>query len=395
MHRTVYKTLLFFFILSFSHAQKTSLNKGRITTKNYYAEIPYENVNGKLIIPVAIKGKTYRFLFDTGAPNLITAQLKEQLAFDSGNDISVSDANNAKQNMEVITIPLFTLGNISFKNTASLVYTGTDNILFDCFKIDGIIGSNIFKKSIVQILSKKKLIVITNNPKKLNLKNQKASKLKLVGSQSSPYIIVELNGEKKAVEDVLFDSGANGFYDLCLKHYNTFKPHHIFTTLSKGQGANSIGLFGVGDMQNQYRVIIPKMTINGTVFKNAITITDSDDNSRIGSEILNYGNVTIDFKNKKFYFEAFDPEVNLEEKQFGFTPTLMDKKMVVGIVWDASLKEKIQFGDEILEVNGIDFSTIDVCDFITNTSIFKEQDTLDILFKKHMGEPYKIQLKRH
>ena len=394
MRRTIYKTLFFFFLVTQSYAQKTSLDQGRVTTKKYYAEIAYENINGKLIIPVVINGKTYRFLFDTGAPNLITSKLKEELGFKPGKGISVSDANNARQRMEVITIPLFSLGNISFKNTASLVYQGADNILFDCFNIDGIIGSNIFKKSVVQILSKEKLIIITNDAKKLTIKNRKASKLRLVGSQSSPYILVQLKGEKKATEEVLFDSGANGFYDLCLKNYNTFKPHKVISTLSEGQGANSIGLFGVAENQTQYLVKIPQIIINDAVFKNTTTITESDDSSRMGSELLDYGNVTIDFKNRKFYFDAFSKEQDIEEKQFGFTPTLIDNKMVVGIVWDESLKEKVQFGDEILYVNGIDFNAIDTCDFITKPSMFKLQDTLDVTLKNEKGETYKVQLKR-
>ena len=59
----------------------------------------------------------------------------------------------------------------------------------------------------------------------------------------------------------------------------------------------------------------------------------------------------------------------------GFTPTLNNNKLIVGFVWEETLKSKITFGDEILEVNGIDFNTIDICDFITKESIFKESDT--------------------
>ncbi len=394
MNQTIYKTLLFFLIVISSYAQNLNLDKGRITTKNYYTEILYKNVNGKLIIPVTIKNKTYRFLFDTGAPNLITSQLSKQLKLESGNNISVSDANNASQKMKIITLPFFTLGNVSFKNTTALVYNGTDNMLFDCFKIDGIIGSNIFKKSIVQISSKKQVIIITNHPKKLNLKSQKSSKLKALGAQSSPYFQLVLHGEKQVTENVLFDTGSSTFYDLCLKHYNTFKPHNVVTAVSEGKGASNIGLFGIADAQNQYRVKIPKLSINKTNFSNVITITESNDNSRVGSDLLNHGIVTLDFKNKKFYFSPFETEINLEEKLLGFTPTLNNKKLSVGFVWDESIKDKISFGDEILEVNGVAFNTIDICDFITKESVFKESDTLNILFKNNKGETNKIRFKK-
>ncbi|MFD1615125.1 retropepsin-like aspartic protease [Gelatiniphilus marinus] len=394
MHKTIFNSLLFFLILNFSCAQNPSLDKGRITTKNYYTEIPYEDVNGKLIIPVTIKNKTYRFLFDTGAPNLISTKVKKDLNINSDNEISVSDANSTKEKMGIATLPYFTLGNITFKNTTALVYNDADNFLFNCLKIDGIIGSNVLKKSIVQISSKKNLIIITNSRKKLNLKKQNASKLKLVGGQKSPYIPIKLIGEKSLTEYVLFDTGASGFYDLCLKHYKTFKPHKVINTLSEAKGAANIGLFGVEGVQNQYRVKIPKLSINGTHFNNVITVTESDNNSRVGSELLDYGDVTLDFKNKKIYFHPFETELNLDEKLLGFKPTLNNKKLIVGFVWDEALKDKIAYGDQIIEVNGINFESINICDFITKESIFKEINTLDISFKNSQGEINKIRLKK-
>ena len=44
--------------------------------------------------------------------------------------------------------------------------------------------------------------------------------------------------------------------------------------------------------------------------------------------------------------------------------TFQNNKMVVGLIWDKSLKSEINFGDEILNVNGIDTQSIDVCKFL-------------------------------
>lgn len=40
-----------------------------------------ELIKGVIIIPVEINGKTYRFLFDTGAINSISDDLQEELGF--------------------------------------------------------------------------------------------------------------------------------------------------------------------------------------------------------------------------------------------------------------------------------------------------------------------------
>jgi hypothetical protein len=75
MHKII---ISFYFILFFTitvNAQKYSFKTGSPSPRNYYTEINYEDVNGKIIIPVCIEGETYRFLFDTGAPNLISKAL--------------------------------------------------------------------------------------------------------------------------------------------------------------------------------------------------------------------------------------------------------------------------------------------------------------------------------
>ena len=47
--------------------KKFNPSAGIVTPKNYSTVIPYENVNGKIIIKVEVNGKPYRFVFDTGA----------------------------------------------------------------------------------------------------------------------------------------------------------------------------------------------------------------------------------------------------------------------------------------------------------------------------------------
>ena len=50
-------------LVSFAgYGQKVKFNRGRSVEKNFYAVIPYEELKSKLIIPVEIEGKTYRFM---------------------------------------------------------------------------------------------------------------------------------------------------------------------------------------------------------------------------------------------------------------------------------------------------------------------------------------------
>ncbi|WP_223550258.1 aspartyl protease family protein [Aestuariivivens sp. NBU2969] len=378
-----------------SYAQKITFKTGKPTSKTYYTEIPYKNIKGKLIIPVTINNTNYNFLFDTGAPNLISSALMKEIKSNNSKSISVSDANQNKQRMELISIPLLTLGNVSFKNTSALVFNGTDNLVFDCYDIDGIIGSNILRKSIVQIQSEKNLIILTNDLNKVRLEKQTGMDLVLRSNQSSPYITIKIKDKKNAKENVLIDTGASGFYDMCKSNYKALEEYNILSNSTRGEGTSSIGLFGASEAETQYLVKIPEIEIDGHTFTNISTITTSDDNSRIGADILEHGIMTLDFKHKRFHFDAYKAKSDLTEKNFGFTPTIQDNNLIVGIVWNENLKDKIHVGDKILKINDMDLLSMDICDLLTEDSPFKSSNIIHITIKNKSGETSSFILEKH
>ncbi len=79
--------------------------------------VPYEELKSKLIFPVQIEGKTYRFLFDTGAPNLIGHALHDQIQTYKINSVQVKDANDSKRPLVVVEIPMLAIGRAFFKNS--------------------------------------------------------------------------------------------------------------------------------------------------------------------------------------------------------------------------------------------------------------------------------------
>ncbi len=378
-------SLIFLFIVIQSFGQKNIFKKGLITQKNYYTEINFDFISEKIIIPVVIENKTYRFLLDTGAPNLISAKLQKAIKTTSIKSINVKDASNKQNSLEVVSIPQITLGNVTFKNCPALVDKSMGNLIFDCFEIDGFIGSNMLQKSIVQIDLKDKVIRLTDTKKKLTLNKKNATKLYLIGGQKSPYIWINLKGETNAREQLLIDTGMKGFYDLSLKNFGILQKNNIFKINNEGYGSKSIGLFGAADNRKHYRVIADTFKINNTIFKNVVTETTNDNNSRIGSEILKYGMVTIDFLSKKFYFKSYKTTIDLQEKVLGFSPTIINNKLVVGIVWDDELEKEISFGDEIIKLNTLDVSSTPLCDFITSKALYNKNDTIELTTKNSEG----------
>ncbi|MCF6223923.1 MAG: retroviral-like aspartic protease family protein [Flavobacteriaceae bacterium] len=374
------------------YGQSVNFNKGKSIKKHFYTEINYTEIQGKIIIPAIIEGNTYHFLLDTGAPNLISFDLYKKIKSKSIKTITVKDANNKKMKMQIVSMPLIKIGDVTFKNTPTIVNHSSTNFIFDCFEVDGIIGSNLLRNSIIQFLPKIKTIKISSDTDKIKYNENKAMNLSLHGKQSSPYIRIDLQGRNSVRELVLFDTGMKGFYDLSKRKYDDLKSKDIFIKLEEATGTESIGLFGPSNIKKQYRLIISQIKVGNAGFKNIFITTTSAKHSRIGSDILKYGSVILDYKNKKFVFEPFQESVDLNEKILGISFNIIDDQLVVGMVWEGKLKNEISFGDKIVSINGVDFRKINVCDIITKESIFKKNDTLNIEFENNKGIVKRIKL---
>lgn len=385
--------ILWFLLLSLNAtAQSLSSKKSYIKQKRYYQEIPFEYIRGKIIVPVTLDGEVYRFILDTGAPNILSKQVAEKLGIILSDSIKVSDANKTKQQMALVKVPKLSLSNLQFFNTTALVHTiGTADI-FSCFQVDGFIGSNILHHSVVQIDHKKKKIIITDAIDKVKVNKKSKTKLQLFGSQKSPYIWITLG--EKLKNQVLLDTGMEGSYDISLKAHHTFSKKDFYKPIGKGDGAAGIGLFGTGKKTTHYRTMIYEIGLSTTTFKNVLAETTTSTNSRIGSDFFEQGVATFDFKKKKFYFESFEPTPDMLEKLLGFSPTLKDKKLIVGIVWEDELREMLYSGDEILSINNKNLNDIPICELMTTTSIFRDSDSLIMKVKNSKGEIIEVTANR-
>lgn len=384
--------LLLIVFSNFCFAQNISVNKGNTQEQNYYSEIQFEYVNGKIIIPVIINEIKYRFLLDTGASNLITKKLASILNPKSLQEIKVYDANDNKSSMNVVELPNLTIGNIVFENSVALSSNDEKNLFFDCFNLDGFIGSNLLRNSIIQIDIKNKNLIITNDATKLKLNKKKSLTLSLIGIQSSPYIWIKLKGEKSGKEQVLLDTGMKGFYGVSSRNYSLFKDEKIFKLLAYGTGTESIGIFGNSKNTTQQSLILPKMEIANSNFLNISTITTNDYNSKIGIELFEKGTATIDFLNKKFYYEQFENNLDLTKKFSKFSATILNNKFSIGIVWDEKLKDIIYTGDEIIEINDKNYENYLLCDLINKKSIFEDIEITKLKIKNKNGEVKTINL---
>lgn len=392
--KTLYFFIFFNIVTSICYSQqKFTMNQGATIQKGYFTEIDYENVRGKIIVNGSINGKNYRFIVDTGAPNIITKALFTALNPTVLSKIPIKDSNGKMDSLTVVQLNKIALGNVVFDEIPALV--ANDSFIFDCYKVDGFIGSNMLRNSIIQFSSKDSKLILTDQLEKLALTKKHSSDLFLTETQSSPYFKIKVKGQNKGTIELLFDSGMEGLYDLALKHYAILEKKNIFTVLAKSKGRKSIGFHGSGDETDQYQLRLPELNINGAILKNLSVYTTASENSRIGSDLLKYGFVTIDYKNKKIYFEPFEASIDLYHKSFPVSSILVENKVVIGVIWDEKLKSQINLGDELITVDDVDYTNIDKCDLLTKKKIFEGKDRAELTLRGSNGVIKKIMVSKN
>jgi len=333
------------------------------------------------MLPVVINNKTYRFLLDTGAPNVISKRVLNELKIQNSLKINVSDANNKSDTMELVSVNSIQIGKLNFENNVALVSDLDNHYILKCYQMDGFIGSNLFHKSVVKISLKDKKIIVTNDIKKLN-PISKPSKLQLIGQQKSPYIQVNYSSDKKnrVVEEVLIDTGMDGFFEMSLNAFSILSKENVLEELARATGSSGIGLFGSAPEKEQILFRTPFYKLNQTTFENLIANTTDDNNSRIGLDLLNHGDIIIDFINKKFYFEAIDT-ITLTEKPPVYSATLIDTKYSIGFVWDAAFKDILNYGDEIIRVDSFIINEMEFCDVVKIKEFRKNKESYELEVK--------------
>ena len=159
-----------------------------------------------------------------------------------------------------------------------------------------------------------------------------------------------------AEKKMLFDTGAQGFFIISKDDFLEFESQGVCVRTDSAYGINGIGLLGLTDPVEILKGYVPELTFLGKTFHDVGCMTNPNSRSIIGVDVLKYGNVTIDYMRNRFYFFPFDgEEVNMggapKTWNVGILPA--NERFEVTAIW-GSLKGKVEFGDEVVNINGHD-----------------------------------------
>jgi hypothetical protein len=351
--------LAFAFPAYASQAQYYNYNQGGTPAKNYYEQIPYEWLNGKLFVYVNIGGGRHKFVFDTGAPLCVSKALADAVNLPVIHMDTLNDAYGGHVVKPTVIVDKLELGSLVFEHVPAVEAIVTQ---YACWNVDGSIGSNMLRGSIVYIDPVKQVIILTDQLDKLPVDTSKGIPLVTkYDNQTTPYLRIWF--DKGSSAEMEFDTGDASFIRFNQRYMDLMKRASVFKTIRKGYGSQFYGMAGAENSITKYLLRFPIATIGAASFQNITTGTVNGGTPAIGSKLLDYGAVALDYIHGRFYFNASKPVNDLSEKQWPFIPTLENDHIVVGVVWDnapASLKP----GQQILAVNDISCERLSACDVL-------------------------------
>lgn len=387
-------------LLSKTYAQNNLLHGAEITNKNFTDTLPFDFVKNKIIIPVFLNGKIRRFILDTAAPLLITKELQEECKFELLQKDVITDISQRLDSTYYLKISPIKLGNIEIKKAVGMVADLNAGLL-SCFKIEGIIGSNLLKDMILHIDYSRKEIILTDQTAKLNLLPENAIDMQLDARQSTP--IIEISPFPKAKEQVFIDTGDDGFYSMSLRSFQFFmektKLKNYLTT--QGKGASTVGLHGLELDTTKHLLHFDSLKVSNLYFSNVNAVTQANPNSRIGAAMLNYGKLTIDYLHKKFYFQPFENTLFIRfqpesSANLGFSLKNEDNFLKVGAVFENSdaFQKGIKAGFIIEKIDDYEVKNKTVCELLLDLSaLFDGKEKVNFMFLNLEGKKENITIR--
>ena len=330
------------------------ISRMRIMDKNFCDTIPIEFRRGRIFIPVEIEGRTHRFIFDTGCSVGLmftdrAVTLKKKFGF-----TLINDAANLMHLSSVKRIPEMRIGNVTVRNYRVVLAPSKSmvNTEYDCQQIVGCIGSDLVsKRRAIKIDTEKGIMVITDRQGVFD--REEGFRITFKENVRVPYLQVSTRADK--TRWCMFDTGFPGFIDVRRKD--------IFTadTLDTATGSITAGIYGKTDDERLMLLRLDSLRIGDCVFRQVTTNLQSANDYVLGSSVLKFGSMVIDYNTHQMIFRPYhyDNGVTVANTFLDFVMMPReDDNLYVTLVWSKSRSYAlgVRLGDRLTHIDGIEVS---------------------------------------
>lgn len=351
------KRLFFVLLLLLTSCQQHIIGlfkKGEYAKKEEIVEIPFTIESGLIIIPVEIEGETYRFLLDTGAPNVVSKELSDKLKFKKKRSIKTVDSQGNSSVLDYVKVSKINIRNAVFLNTTAAVADLKQADAIACLNIDGLIGANLMRKAYWQIDCQQKILRIITNPEKLNIPKESYAIPFIADVTGTP--LVHLKIGQLDVRRLKIDTGSVGFLSTDINIYSAIKEKDYILKERSSYGTSSVGLFGTSEKDTIKQVLLKDFSMGNLCVINQTIDLKHGKSSLLGMSFLRNYTVTLDWKSNTLFLTPHGNFSNSFAETFGISMFKEGDKMVVSLITEGSDAQKsgIAIGDTVLRVNDVD-----------------------------------------
>lgn len=300
----------------------------RALPQDFCDTISVEWERDQVYVPVSSGGRTYRFLFDTGAGHAVVFSGTPLAAAPRVSSLLSHDATGNIDTVDVVELPPLHLGGITLHNCHATLQPrgiGTRGI-------DGILGFDLVNSGLCLKLDMQARQLIISDRECCFDHEEDATHLRYRLSYHVPYIDIIPFGRRR--ERVLFDTGSRSFFSMNIDHFNAAEEqHHRFDRPYQVQGRtvgrHAIGHGGTEPMGEVVFLRFDSLALGDCSFSAVHAIT-TQGGSHLGARLLRHGAVAFCPRHHRMFFLPYDNVVGNASKRDITSAKTVRRSIAVG-----------------------------------------------------------------
>jgi len=310
--------------------------------------IPFDFIDGKIIVKVKIRDDQHNFIFDSGAFTIISSELTGKLNEKKSSTVFEGiDANNVRSKMDVFSTNNLQISDLNFENiNFSFADIGWMSSRA-CKKISGILGANMMRNRIWRIDFKSRTITMSDKAEE----EYSAASVMIPFSEENFTGVPKINAKIRN-QDIrfIFDTGSGMGFTMNQKSYDAIKDKNFLAFEGLlSQSLNSIS-------KGERRVDIMEVEINNSNLGNQLVDSSSDSPDLIGTRFIENYLVDLDFINKRIVLNR--PNKSLEYLSFGISFAPVNDNLIIVNKLQIPQLSGLNLTEKIIKINNMDTSKI-------------------------------------
>ncbi len=330
-------------------AAQTELPKPKKVTRHVTDTLLLTYNNHLPVIEVQINGLGYQFLIDTGSSVCASFSPDINSVLTDIFTVTLTGENGNTSRITAGKLDRLKIGKHEFHN---VYLSAQDFQSIRCQGIDGVIGYSVLRDLCVKFDVRKGICIVSDDNTVVKAENKSLKTSFEITNGGMP--VLRVSPMPRLDQSVGLDTGSGEFYLLSQRHYQAQK--NIFgravRDVSDG-GQARLTLLSYDRQELRRKFGFPNFKFGNISVRDTEAQLIDDRNSYLGGALLELGTLTLDYRNRNYYFQPFET-ISSAPKMQDVTIVPSNKGLEAGIVWrmSAAYEKGIRVAQRVIAVNG-------------------------------------------